>query len=160
MSTGNQELGWGHFFLRACGIVLLFAAVLTVAFVWGVRVLYCQLSTCGGPPRIPEPAIIPSELTSLPRPGQVYCSRGTSPDLEHVDVWQFPGAYPTGDYDSGVNDSVLGRHQGELPYCREVQVLDYAWSEVDGEFWVKVETEEISGWVKYRYVGFPQIGSR
>lgn len=99
-------------------------------------------------------------MTSLPNLGQTNCSRSTHPDLEHVDVWEFPGKYPTGEYESGVSDGVLGRHQGELPFCREVQVLDYVWSEVDGEFWVHIETEEIRGWIKYTYSIFPNINSR
>ena len=70
-----------------------------------------------------------------------------------TDVWEYPGINPNGDTNSAYTGS-KGRNRGFVRDCKEVRVTDYAWSEIDGEFYVLIESRQAAGWTPLEFVDF------
>ncbi len=140
-----------EFLLKAFGIVFLFVILLIVGILWGLSMLFNQYE---GPPLIPMPDI-PAELTTLPAQAQIKCSHDASLNQGILYVWEYPGIYPADPDLDSLYMGDRGRRLGSVRYCIEVQVVDYSWSEIDGEFWVRIIPEQAaSGWISFSAVDF------
>ena len=140
MSAECLEMRRARSLRRACGFILLFM-VLAVVFILGfIRILLCRSNDCDGPTLIPVPSI-PAELTTLPTRARIKCSHEDSTLRHRHYVWEYPAIDP-GNIDT---DSAYRGYRGEdlgfIDECAEVMVTEYAWSEIDGEFWVLVESK-------------------
>lgn len=133
------------------------------------------------PHPIPTPDI-PKALKTMPAQAQTKCQgpivpeRTSVTDQNFVNVWRSPGEFPNKPDDSEGRPlrSIKGRLQGRIYHCTQVQVKEYAWSEFDGEFYVRVQvipvplperdrefwrwikSEQGIGWVRYSLLDFSQ----
>ncbi len=98
------------------------------------------------PHPIPMPDV-PEELVKLPAQAQIKCQdpensgRAADSNEDSIRVWSYPGVLPPRPDDSAYCASVAdyGLEQGQIARCSEIQIIDFAWSEFDGEFlvWLK-----------------------
>ncbi len=153
MSVQHPEMERADSRKRACVVVLVVVVLAIVASFACLRILFCMISDCDGPPRIPMPALA-TELTALPIQAHTECSLNAYRNLGEIYVWEFPSIYPSGSRDNSAYGGVRGESLGVVHHCAEIQVTDYAWSEVDGEFWVLIESEQAAGWIPFEYVTF------
>ena len=99
------------------------------------------------PHPIPMPAL-PEVLVDLPAAATIRCENSFSSAIavalaqESVDVWTYPATYPSRPDDSVYDWTPSGNkgpRQGRIPLCASVQVTDFSWSSIEGEFFVKVQ---------------------
>ena len=128
---------------KNCGILILRVVVAIAAVLLALRILLCQIMGCGGPTLFPMPDV-PAEFRSLPSRAIVKCYQ--EPELAHSGlvhgwyVWEHPGIDPGNlDTDSAYR-GYRGKNLGSVRDCSEVKAVDFAWSEVDGEFWLWIES--------------------
>ncbi len=141
---------------RACGFVFLFM-VLAVVFVLGFTRLLCHINDCDEPTLTPLPSI-PAELTTLPTRTQTQCSHEDTPLRHRHDVWEYPAINPGNIDKDSAYSGYRGEHLGFINECAEVMVTEYAWSEINGEFWVLVELEpSTNGTLEKQYEVHPEI---
>lgn len=106
-------------------------------------VLLFALCSCSATTATPVPTPHPPpELMSLPRTATTKCT-GNPRGL--VTLWEYPGITP--DDPNSAYMGKRGKALGTVPFCSEVQVLEFAWSETDRVFWVRVVAGGASGWV-------------
>lgn len=135
-------------------VVLVVVVLAIVASLACLRILRCIIVNCDGPTRIPMPAL-PTELTALPVQAHSECSINRGWNQGGTDVWEYPGIFPTVIPDNSVLPTGFrGETLGKVRDCTEILVTDYAWSEVDGEFYVLIESERAAGWMPFEYVIF------
>lgn len=94
----------------------------------------------------------PAEL-GLPMDAEVHCNHDPNLDRAKIALWELPGVTP-----SDPNSAYMGnrgRMLGQISNCTTVTVTQFAWSEMDQEFWVYIETEEVEGWVSLGLIDFP-----
>lgn len=141
---------------RACGFVLLFM-VLAVVFTLGFIRLLCHINDCDEPTLIPMPSI-PAELTILPARAQTKCSHEDTTMRHRHDVWEYPAINPGNIDTDSAYSGYRGEHLGFIHECAEVVVTEYAWSEINGEFWVLVESKPATyGTLEKQYEVHPEI---
>lgn len=102
----------------------------------------CARETTQNLPETPTP---PLELQSLPKNARIDCPNNADPSKGQVVIWELPGVEPT-----DRNSAYCGRRGeelGVLPDCTDVVITDCAWSTTDQEFWVLIETQDLTGWV-------------
>ena len=133
------------------------------------------------PHPIPIPDI-PKDLRTLPALAQTTCQgpivpeRTSVTDQHFINVWRKPGGFPNRPDDSAGYPpySMTGGQRGRILHCTQVKAQEYAWSEFDGEFYVRVQvvpsplpdrdrefwrwiaSEQASGWVRNRLLDFSQ----
>ena len=134
-------------------VVLVVVVLAIVASFVCLRLLYCASVNCYVPPRIPMPTL-PKELTALPAQAHTECSLNAYRNGRAIYVWEYPGIYPTGSRDSRAYGSVGGDILGEVSRCTEIQATQYAWSEIEGEFWVLIESDRAAGWIPFEKATF------
>ena len=100
-----------------------------------------------------------TELTALPIQAHTECSHDANMNRGGIYVWEYPSIYPAGGFDNSAFWGVRGQSLGVVRHCTEIQVTDYAWSEVDGEFWVLIESEQAAGWIPFESVSFDILRS-
>lgn len=131
---------------------------------------------------LPQPILmpeLPQELTSLPKLARTWRDGSTCMDTAEVsatvDLWTYPAIFPSRPDDSVYDwtpSGILGARQGQLPLCSLIQVTEYAWSEIDGEFYVRIQVASMasaehegesgqrgssnqpSGWIPFRLLVF------
>lgn len=103
----------------------------------------------------PQP---PRELANLPRAAWIKCTGDPNLDRGGVYLWQLPGIWSA---DNSAYQGARGESTGLLAHCTQVQVLEYAWSQMDKAFYVLVTTGELKGWVTIDLLDFtrPSSGS-
>lgn len=87
----------------------------------------------------PQP---PSELEALPLTASVG---------EYWVIWEYPGLPPR-DSDSDI-DGWMGQRIG-VTSAGHIQVLRYAWSSTDQEFYVLIRQGEAKGWIPFEALTF------
>ena len=135
----GYEMLWLGFRALRLSMTVLLAAVLAILFVLTIFLYSGSEDTLPHP--IPMPNT-PVELATLPTRAEIRC-RGTVVPVaarDYVSVWARPGVnpdIPTGDSDSTYWRPVEETHPqiGRLLQCTEVEVTNYAWSELGGEFY-------------------------
>ena len=127
---------------RNCGILILRSILAIAAILLALRILLCQILGCDGPTLLPRPDI-PTELSSLPSRGHVKCSQNSDPSHPGSSgwyVWEHPGITPENLDTNSPYTGYRGKLLGIVRDCVDVKVVDFAWSEVDGEFWLWIES--------------------
>lgn len=123
-------------------------------------VVILALMGCARSPelRSPPTPIVPSELSALPRTARIKCYSYPRPSFDvEMAIWELPGI-TTKDRDSARGGD-RGAQVGLLPYCTPITVTDYAWSEMDRQFWVLIQANGLKGWVWVSLVEFPPFSS-
>jgi len=103
------------------------------------------------PQPIPMPDL-PPVLASLPASARIRDSELPSmasaevSTQNYVDVWTNPATFPSRPDDSVYNwvynwtpSGDRGARQGRIPRGTHVQVTEYAWSSIEGEFFVRIQ---------------------
>jgi len=115
--------------------------------------LFAQAGGCGlifdtspFPQDVPTPTP-PVELQTLPKNARVrvrYVHPVWGPG--EIYVWELPGLTPS-DRDSAYMGE-RGNPLGTVLEGTEVTIVDYAWSEADQEFWVRIRAPGVpEGWI-------------
>lgn len=84
----------------------------------------------------------PMELRSLPSRARLYCPPSydpSNPGASGTYVWEYPGITPERLDPISIYSGYRGKILGVARDCSEVEVVDFAWSELDGEFWLWIE---------------------
>lgn len=172
----GYEMTWLGFRALRLFITLFLAAVLAILVALTIFLYSGSEGTLPHP--IPMPNT-PVELATLPTRAEIRC-RGTVVPVaarDFVSVWARPGVDP--DIPSGDSDSTYWRpveethpQLGRLLQCTEVEVTNYAWSELGGEFyvyveavdaplpekgqefWERIRAEQAPGWVLFDQLDF------
>ena len=121
------------------------AVVLTCALV----VACCVAPHDEQPQATPIP---PAELLSLPTNAQIDCYDDPSLNQGSAVVWELPGVDPSDPNSAYMGDR--GERLGSVRACTVVSVTDYAWSETDQVFWVRIKAEDLEGWIRLDIVDF------
>lgn len=100
------------------------------------------------PEPTPQP---PRELAALPRAAWIHCTGDPNLDRGGVYLWQLPGIWSA---DNSATQGARGESTGLLAPCTQVQVLEYAWSQMDKTFYALVTTGELKGWVSIDLLDF------
>lgn len=127
-------------------LATLMAAVVLVILVILIFLLYAARGDTQPHP-IPIPDL-PAELATLPALAEIRCLGTVVPvsDRDFVDVWSHPGIAPVIPRDDSAYWSpreVRHPKRGRLLQCTEVEAIEYAWSELGGEFYVYVEAVDV-----------------
>jgi len=168
---------------RGIGIPLCLLMLLTIG---KATVLIMFVNQLGAEHALPQPIPmpdLPDDLENLPTSARIKCSgvmsadSASGPDQDLVNVWTYPATFPSPPDDSVFNwtpSGVRGALQGQVPRCTYVQITEYAWSSIDGEFYVKIQestmpppeqagksgqrmsSRQTSGWMPFRLLDFPQ----
>ena len=101
-----------------------------------------QSETRQGPTPLP-----PKVLNALPRNGRGACSGGGA-----IPLWEYPGSTP--DDPNSAYQGKRGRELGEISSCEKVLATSYAWSQMDGDFYVLVQNDSAKGWVELHLIEF------
>lgn len=124
--------------------------LLTVLFPLAAVVVFASCATFqdveGVRPHVPTPSP-PAELLNLPREALTLCHDDPALDQRGVNpIWEFPGIEPI-----DPNSAYMGRRGrqlGTLDDCSFVLLTEFAWSQTDREFWVKIRGPNgEEGWV-------------
>ena len=138
---------------RMVGIPLIMVIVVTIAkstnFIMFVNPFVADFAL---PQPIPMPDL-PPVLASLPALAMIGGSELIGMDSDGastqdlVDVWTTPATFPARPDNSVYNwtpDGDRGARQGRIPQGTHVQVTEYAWSSIEGEFFVRIQVISMS----------------
>lgn len=108
------------------------------------------------PPRPPMPTPVPSlELRELPRDALMQCRNNPNLDRDTINLWEYPGTEPTDPNSAYMGNR--GERLGELTPCTPIVVTEFAWSETDRKFWVRIRGPNgEEGWVALNLLTFGQ----
>ena len=133
---------------RMVGLPFVLLIVVTIGkatiFIMFVNPLVAEFAL---PQPIPMPDL-PPVLASLPASARIRDSELPSMDSSEastqnfVDVWTHPATFPSRPDDSVYNWTPSGDRgacQGRVPRGTHVQVTEYAWSSIEGEFFVRIQ---------------------
>lgn len=118
--------------------------------------LYCLLlamlivitafSGCTSPePTVYPPGPLPETLATLPQQAKVLCRNDPVLDRGSIWLWSLPGR-GVPDSDSGVS-GFRGDEIGGIEPCEPIQITESYWDPYGGEYWVKIENNELVGWM-------------
>lgn len=101
-------------------------------------------------PTVYPPEPLPEVLTTLPRQAKVLCRNDPALDRGSVVLWSLPGNGAP-DPDSGVSGP-KGDMIGAIEPCEPIQITDFYWDPYEAEYWVKIENNDLAGWLLLRFV--------
>lgn len=103
----------------------------------------CTRETDNAPP-------LPAELRQLPTKATTIGCPGESRPPGIVHVYELPGLTPK---DNSGGNGDRGKDLFVLPYCEEVQVTAFAWSETDQTYYLLVQLKDgREGWAWATFV--------
>ena len=112
-----------------------------------MMVLVAAFSGCiSSEPTVYPPEPLPEMLVTLPRQAKVLCLGDSPPDKGAVVLWSLPGK-ATPDANSGVS-GYRGDQLTSMEHCEPIQLTQYYWDPYGADYWVKIEYNEIVGWVR------------
>ena len=133
---------------RMVGLPFVLLIVVTIGkatiFIMFVNPLVAEFAL---PQPIPMPDL-PPVLASLPASARIRDSELPSMDSSEastqnfVDVWTHPATFPSRPDDSVYDwtpSGDRGARQGRVPRGTQVRVTEYAWSSIEGEFFVRIQ---------------------
>lgn len=89
---------------------------------------------------------MPDILAILPRQAKVRCFNDPALDERgSVWLWSLPGS-GLPDSDSGVS-GYRGDIIGKIEFCELIQITEAYWDPYGAEYWVKIENNNLVGWV-------------
>lgn len=92
---------------------------------------------------------LPELLTSLPQQAIVKCKNDPALDRGSTWLWSLPGNNIPDD--SGVSGQ-RGDEIGKVGFCEPIQIIDFYWDPYGAEYWAKIETNDLAGWVPFHLV--------
>lgn len=103
----------------------------------------CTQQTATAPP-------VPAELAHLPAAAITIGCPGELRPPGNIQAFELPGLTPE---DNSAGNSNTGRNLFILPYCEKVDVIDYAWSEMDGRYYLRIRLKDGSeGWMYQTFI--------
>ena len=103
----------------------------------------CTREIVNGPPLPAEFRHLPAKATTIGCLGELR-----PPGIVHA--YELPGLTPN---DNSAGNGDRGRDLFVLPYCEEVQVVAYAWSEMDQTYYLRVQLKDgREGWTWESFV--------